>query len=159
MARLILLGSAGMFAVEVYAAVRHFVLIEGKPKRRSRWKNGFPQPNCVARNNRNKFHTSHFGVGCRFDKPIKLPSGRMFHTFREAGEHIICLSKSQRSKQAWLNAIHQLIEAAEGRRPIIFAQIAVNHAINQSDEPRYGPGKVASPEMTFHRARKPARDR
>ena len=52
-----------------------------------------------------------------------------------------------------------LIEAAEGRNPIMFAQIAVNRALDIGTEPKYGPGKAVGPEMKFHRRRKLARDR
>ena len=52
-----------------------------------------------------------------------------------------------------------LIEAAEGRNPIMFAQIAVNRALSHSEEPKYGPGKAVGPEIKFHRRRKLARER
>jgi hypothetical protein len=50
-----------------------------------------------------------------------------------------------------------LIEAAEGRNPIMFAKIAVNRVVGF--EPRYVPAKAASPEMKFHHRRKLVRDR
>ena len=94
----------------------------------------------------------------RFDKPIKLPSGWLIHTLRQAAEHIMALPKSESRKEPWQHAMEILIEAAEGRNPIMFAQIAVNRALSAGEEPKYGPGKTVGPEMKFRR-RKLARER
>lgn len=95
----------------------------------------------------------------RFDRPIALPSGRIIHTLRQAAEHIMALPKAERDTTPWQHAMEILIEAAEGRNPIMFAQIAVNRALSHGEEPKYGPGKAVGPEMKFHRRRKLARDR
>lgn len=89
----------------------------------------------------------------RFDRPIKLPSGGLIHTLRQAAEHIMTLSKSESAKEPWQHAMSILIEAAEGRNPIVFAQIAVNRALSAGAEPKYGPGKAVGPELEFHRQR------
>lgn len=94
----------------------------------------------------------------RFGRPVKLPSGRLIHTLRQAAEYIVALPKSESAKEPWQHAMEILIEAAEGRGPIMFAQIAMNRALTQDEEPTYGPGKVVGPEMKFRR-RKLARDR
>jgi hypothetical protein len=96
----------------------------------------------------------------RFDRPIKLPSGSLIHTLRQAAEHIMALPKSESRKEPWQHAMEILLEAAEGRNPIVFAQIAVNRALSTGAEPKYGPGKAIGPEMKFHRRRRRlARDR
>lgn len=95
----------------------------------------------------------------RFDRPIALPSGEMATTLRQAAEHIITLPKAEREKTPWQHAMEILIEAAEGRNPIMFAQIALSRAIDSDTEPKYGPGKSVGPEIKFHRRRKLARER
>jgi hypothetical protein len=95
----------------------------------------------------------------RFDCPVSLPSGRIIHTLRQAAEHIVALPKSESGKEPWQHAMEILIEAAEGRNPIMFAQIAMNRALSTGAEPKYGPGKAVGPEMKFHRRRKLARER
>lgn len=52
-----------------------------------------------------------------------------------------------------------LIEAAEGRNPIMFAQIAVDRALSAGAEPKYGPGKAIASVMKFRRKRNLARGR
>jgi hypothetical protein len=93
----------------------------------------------------------------RFDRPIKVPTGGLIHTPRRAAEHIMALPKSESHKEPWRQAMEILIEAAEGRNPIMFAKIAVNRVVGF--EPRYVPAKAASPEMKFHHRRKLVRDR
>jgi hypothetical protein len=95
----------------------------------------------------------------RFDRPIALPSGEMATSLRQAAEYAMILPKVERETTAWQHAMEILIEAAEGRNPIMFAQIAVNRALDIGTEPKYGPGKAVGPEMKFHRRRKLARDR
>jgi hypothetical protein len=93
----------------------------------------------------------------RFDRPIKVPTGGLIHTPRQAAEHIMALPKSESHKEPWQLAMEILLEAVEGHNPIIFAQIAINRAV--VFEPRYAPTKAASPEMKFHHRRKLVRDR
>jgi hypothetical protein len=93
-----------------------------------------------------------------FDRPIALPSGEMAITLRQAAEHIITLPKAVRETTPWQHAMEILIETAEGRSPIMFAQIAVNRALSHGEEPKYGPGKAVGPEMKFRR-RKLVRER
>ncbi len=95
----------------------------------------------------------------KFDRPIALPSGEMAITLRQAAEYVMILPKAEREATPWQHAMEILIEAAEGRNPIMFAQIAVNRAIDSDAEPKYGPGKSVGPEMKFHRPRKLARER
>jgi hypothetical protein len=64
----------------------------------------------------------------RFDRPIRLATGGLIHTLRQAADYIIALPKSESRKEPWQHAMEILIEAAEGRHPIVFAQIAVNRA-------------------------------
>lgn len=93
-----------------------------------------------------------------FDRPIELPNGETAVTLREAAEYAMILPKAEREATAWQHAMEILIEAAEGRNPIMFAQIAVNRALDAGSEPKYGPGKAVGPGMKFHRRRRLAKD-
>jgi hypothetical protein len=95
----------------------------------------------------------------RFDTSIKLPTGSLIHTLRQAADYIIALPTSESRKEPWQHAMEILIEAAEGRNPIMFAQIAMSRALSAGEELKYGPGKAVGPEMKFHRRRKLTRDR
>lgn len=77
----------------------------------------------------------------------------------QAAEYAMILPKAERETTPWQHAMEILIEAAEGHHPIMFAQIAVNRALNTGAEPKYGPGKAVGTEVKFGNWRKLARNR
>ena len=72
----------------------------------------------------------------RFDKTIELPNGRIAETLRDGG---LARPPDKRSpgRQPAMNV---LIEAADGRGPITFAQVGMFKAIHRSGDPKRAPG-------------------
>ena len=69
-----------------------------------------------------------------FHQPVPLPSGSPARTLRDAGNFIRTLRKSQRDRPEWRLAIHMLIDAAEDRGPMLFAQMSMLRAIESDSE-------------------------
>jgi len=65
-----------------------------------------------------------------FHLPILLPDGRVLHTLRDAGEYIQELQKAIHQRPEWQIAAEMLLEAVEGKGPLMFAEIAVRKAVN-----------------------------
>lgn len=63
----------------------------------------------------------------RFDDPIPLGS---LDTLRQAGEYIAALPSKQAKAHHWQLAMHCLIEAAEGRQPLLHASVGMLRALN-----------------------------
>ena len=59
-----------------------------------------------------------------FDDPIPLPDGRVLKTLYDAGHYAIALPKAVQERVGWRIAAEMLIAAAQGQRPVIFAEIA-----------------------------------
>jgi hypothetical protein len=66
----------------------------------------------------------------RFDDPIALPNGRKLITLRDAGKYITALPARQQQAQAWQTAAQMLLQAAEGRGPMMFAHVAMLKALD-----------------------------
>ena len=82
-----------------------------------------------------------------FHVPIHLPDGRVLRTLRDAGEYIQELPKAIHQRPEWQIAAEMLLEAAEGKGPLMFAEIAIRKAVNA--------GKPApEPEPPTRRKRK-----
>ena len=65
-----------------------------------------------------------------FHVPITLPDGRMLRTLRDAGEYIQELPKAEHQRPEWKIAAEMLLEAVEGKGPLMFAEIAMRKAVN-----------------------------
>ena len=77
----------------------------------------------------------------RFEDPVQLPNGKQLRTLKDAGDYITKLPAGQHKHPKWQTATHVLIEAAEGRGPMMFARIGMLQAIQRDAELKYGPGK------------------
>ncbi len=69
-------------------------------------------------------------MGRLFDDPIVLSDGRAPRTLLDAGEYVAALPKDDRAKPHWQTAAEMLMMAAEGRRPLMFAYIAMMQALH-----------------------------
>ena len=65
-----------------------------------------------------------------FHVPIHLPDGRVLRTLRDAGEYIQELPRATHERPEWQIAAEMLLEAVEGKGPLIFAEIAIRKAVN-----------------------------
>jgi hypothetical protein len=78
-----------------------------------------------------------------FDDPISVPDGRVLKTLHDAGHYATALPKAMRERAEWQTVAEMLILAAQGQRPVMFAEIAMRQPLHA--------GKAAST------GRKPAR--
>jgi hypothetical protein len=83
-----------------------------------------------------------------FDQPVPLPSGPPARTLRDAANFIKKLPKAEHDSPEWRLAVHTLIEAAEGRGPMLFARMGLLRASSQS-----------TPEQVFNSSRQDAQKR
>jgi hypothetical protein len=74
----------------------------------------------------------------RFPEPIALPDGRKLRTLREAGEYITKLPAEKQAELRWQTAMHVVIQAADHRGPLVFAQWGMLNALNDP-QPVYDP--------------------
>jgi hypothetical protein len=65
-----------------------------------------------------------------FDDPIALPDGRVLRTLHEAGHYVTALPKAAQERVEWQTAAEMLILAAQGQRPVMFAEIAMRQALH-----------------------------
>jgi hypothetical protein len=65
-----------------------------------------------------------------FEDPIPMLSGHEINTLRDAGEYIADLPRHEQDQARWHTAAEMLLMAAEGRRPVMFARIAMMRALN-----------------------------
>jgi len=65
-----------------------------------------------------------------FHLPIHLPDGRVLRTLRDAGEYIQELPTATNKRPEWQIAAEMLLEAVEGKGPLMFAEIAMRKAVN-----------------------------
>jgi hypothetical protein len=75
-----------------------------------------------------------------------LPDGRMLRTLRDAGEYIQELPRATHQRPEWKIAAEMLLEAVEGKGPLMFAEIAMHKAVNA--------GKPAPEPMPRRRGRR-----
>ena len=64
-----------------------------------------------------------------FDDPITTPDGLVLRTLRDAGEYIQALPGAQNNRPEWQIAAEMLLEAVEGKGPLMFAEIAMRKAL------------------------------
>jgi hypothetical protein len=67
-----------------------------------------------------------------FDDPIPLPDGRTLRTLHDAGHYATALPKAVQERVEWQTAAEMLIPAAQGQRPVMFAEIAMRQALHAS---------------------------
>ncbi|MDB5611144.1 MAG: hypothetical protein JWP25_8044 [Bradyrhizobium sp.] len=91
----------------------------------------------------------------QFAEPIELPTGKKLTTLREAANYIKKLPKAEHDSPDWQLAIQTLIEAAEGRGPVLLARIGILKAVNRHVERAFDPSR----KDTKWGRRKLARDR
>jgi hypothetical protein len=65
-----------------------------------------------------------------FHVPIPLPDGRTLRTLRDAGDYIQELPRATHQRPEWKIAAEMLLEAVEGKGPLMFAEIAMRKAVN-----------------------------
>ena len=65
-----------------------------------------------------------------FHVPITTPDGLTLRTLRDAGEYIQALPRSKHKQPEWEIAAKTLLEAVEGKGPLMFAEIAMRKAVN-----------------------------
>lgn len=73
----------------------------------------------------------------RFPDPITLPSGGKLATLQDAGAYITKLPKNTQTTQAWQNAAHVLLQAADHDGPIEFARLGMMQALWPKGTPVY----------------------
>jgi len=54
----------------------------------------------------------------------------MLRTLRDAGEYIQELPRAKSQRPEWKVAVEMLLEAVEGKGPLMFAEIAMRKAVN-----------------------------
>ena len=64
-----------------------------------------------------------------FHVPIPLPDGRMLRTLRDAGDYIQALPGAKHKRAEWQIAAQMVLEAVEGKGPLMFAEIAMRKAL------------------------------
>ena len=64
-----------------------------------------------------------------FDEPIAWLDGRMLRTLRDA-EYIQELPRATHQRPEWKIGAEMLLEAVEGKGPLMFAEIAMRKAVN-----------------------------
>jgi len=64
-----------------------------------------------------------------FHVPIPLPDGRMLRTLRDAGDYIQALPGAKHKRAEWQIAARMVLEAVEGKGPLMFAEIAMRKAL------------------------------
>ena len=65
-----------------------------------------------------------------FDDPNPLPDGRVLKTLYDAGHYATALPKGVQERAEWQTAAEMLILAAQGQRPVMFADIAMRRALH-----------------------------
>jgi hypothetical protein len=79
-----------------------------------------------------------------FDHPVLLAKGRELRTLVAADRYIKALGKSKRQRPEWRIATIVLFMAAEGRIPVMVANIALLMALGgKPTRPKGSPRKVA----------------
>jgi hypothetical protein len=65
-----------------------------------------------------------------FHVPITTPDSLMLRTLRDAGEYMQALPRAKSQRPEWQTAAEMLLEAVEGKGPLMFAEIAMRKAVN-----------------------------
>jgi hypothetical protein len=73
----------------------------------------------------------------KFPEPIAVPVGKPLETLHDAGQYIASLPSETHSSEAWLSAMHVLIQAADHGGPIEFARLGMIKALFPMGTPVY----------------------
>ncbi len=74
------------------------------------------------------------GWARRFDDAITTPDGAKLRTLREAAEWLKARPKRDHKAREWEVAVKMLIEVAEGRGPMMLAEIGVKRFLHRGEE-------------------------
>jgi hypothetical protein len=66
-----------------------------------------------------------------------LPDGRTLRTLHDAGHYAAALPKAAQERAEWQTAAEMLILAAQGQRPVMFADIAMRKALHAASLRQY----------------------
>jgi hypothetical protein len=64
------------------------------------------------------------------DDPIPVPDGRVLKTLHDAGHYATALPKAMQERAEWQTVAEMLILAAQGQRPVMFAEIAMRQPLH-----------------------------
>jgi hypothetical protein len=67
-----------------------------------------------------------------FEDPIPLPRGRQLATLKDAADFIMKLPKAEQELPEWQLATSCLIQAAEGRGPLMHARMGATHFLTKT---------------------------
>jgi hypothetical protein len=70
------------------------------------------------------------GWAREFDETIPLPDGGELRTLLDAGRYIEALPRAQHNRSEWRTATKMLLMTAEGRLPVMFANVALLRALD-----------------------------
>jgi hypothetical protein len=79
-----------------------------------------------------------------FPQPVPLPEGPPAQTLRDAASYIRTLPQPERDCQQWRLALQMLIDAAEDRGPMLFAQLGIVRALEARAEGVLDPARQCS---------------
>lgn len=89
----------------------------------------------------------------KFEDPVVMPNGKPLTTLRDAAKYIQKLPKAEHDKSHWQTAGRCLIEAAEGRGPLLHARAGMLRAIKGGASLQYDPEKPRTPTNRWRRGR------
>jgi hypothetical protein len=69
-----------------------------------------------------------------FEDPIPLPRGRQLVTLQDAADYILKLPKAEQNLKEWQLATSCLIQATEGRGPMMHARVGVLKALQRNEK-------------------------
>jgi hypothetical protein len=92
----------------------------------------------------------------RFPAPIVAPGGKPLVTLRDAATYITALPAATQHEQAWQNAVHVLLQAADNGGPIEFARLGMVQALYPKPAPVY---QSVSRDIVWRNGYKLVRDR
>jgi hypothetical protein len=79
-----------------------------------------------------------------FDDPIPVPDGRVPKTLNDTGHYVAALPKATQQRVKRQTAADMLILAAQGRRSVMFADIAMRQALHGGYSPHRLPTRIPS---------------
>jgi hypothetical protein len=88
-----------------------------------------------------------------FEDPVVAPNGKPLRTLKDAARYIQKLPKAEHDKRHWQTAGRCLIEAAEGRGPLLHARSGMLQALNGKGFMAYDPDRPRTPAKKWGRRR------
>lgn len=65
-----------------------------------------------------------------FDRPIKLPGGKIIKTLGDARDHLLSLPKDQHQAPAFIAAAEAVVLAGEQRGPVMHANVGMAQLVH-----------------------------